>query len=1020
MENLTFADTHNMITFLSKSDASASFDQIVDFLNGRIIQYALMVNSTIYVLCIKQFWDTVSIKKANDVVKLRALIDGNAKRTTWNEFSCSMTFTVIFLATGRKFNFSKCIFDSMYTSPALTQKVFANMRRVGKGFSGVETPLFAIMIVQPPPPAVEDEADVERKEDDNATIKDASAIEPTVFDDEEVTMTMAQTLIKMKNEKTRLLDEKMAKRLHDEEVEQAAAKEQQENDDLEKAKVLQKQYVDKQKNIDWNVVVEHMQEKHLDNIRKYQSLKRKPISIAQARKNMIVYLKNMVGYKMEHFKGMTYDKVRPVFKREYNKVQTLFKPDKDVDKEPTKKRVAKETLLHESFKKLKAVKVVGSHSTQDIPTDDPKEMSEEDVKNMLEIIPISEFKVKALQVKYLLIDWEIHSKGSRTYWKIIRVGGITQAYQSFEDMLKDFDREDLDVLWRLVKEKFSSAVPTVDKEKALWVELKRLFEPDAYDVMHDMYMLIEKDYPLSSGVVTLMLSTRLQVEEDNEMARDLVMKIFMKANKPKSRSLDTSSKQNDTAAEETEGITLISISHIVGLDLSKLAIILNCLKKIHTKGTHSTICCQVSEGAVDPTLFTWKARNDLILVQIYVDDIIFTSTNTAMCNEFANLMTTKFKMSMMRQMSFFLGLQISQSPRGIFLNQSKYAYEIIKKYDLLTSDSIDTPMVEKSKLDEDLHGKPVDATLYRDMIRSLMYLTSSRPELIYAVCLCARYQAKPTEKQLNVVKRIFRYLKGTITWESDSRRIPVTNLLAGLPRSKKHFDLKIMSFITAQQAKLDLDFVPNEKKDSIQKHDTSYRFRMDKKKKFYLNLETFRDIFQICPRVHGQDFDEIPLMKLLCLSSKNLVIPRKSIQSPIGVTPPKKAQKFKKHASPKLTTVLVSPEEPTRKSKRVKRPTKNSTNAPTTCVVIRDTPVMSLSKKKEKTTIKKRKGIKLISEVALTEEAQYEEVHKKSLRDFHKTHPSGSGIVTKIAPSAAKIKPSVTMKELVLKQRFLM
>nr|GEW80451.1 hypothetical protein [Tanacetum cinerariifolium] len=109
-------------------------------------------------------------------------------------------------------------------------------------------------------------------------------------------------------------------------------------------------------------------------------------------------------------------------------------------------------------------------------------------------------------------------------------------------------------------------------------------------------------------------------------------------------------------------------------------------------------------GAVDPTLFTRKVRNDLLLVQIYVDDIIFASTNTAMCNEFANSMTTKFKMSMMGEMSFFLGLQNSQSPRGIFINQSKYASEIVKKYGMLSSDSVDTPLVEKSKLDEDLQG----------------------------------------------------------------------------------------------------------------------------------------------------------------------------------------------------------------------------------------------------------------------------------------------------------------------------
>nr|GEY53145.1 hypothetical protein [Tanacetum cinerariifolium] len=160
---------------------------------------------------------------------------------------------------------------------------------------------------------------IERKDDDNAAAKEVNAAEPTVFDDEEVTMTMAQTLIKMKAEKARILDE------------------------------------------------------------------------------------------------------------EYNKVQTFLNPDRD--KEPTKKRVAEETLIQESFKKLKAVEVL-----------------------------VSEFKVEALQVKYPLIDWEIYSVGSRSYWKIIRVGGITQAYQSFKDMLKDFNREDLDDLWRFVKKiQYSSA-----------------------------------------------------------------------------------------------------------------------------------------------------------------------------------------------------------------------------------------------------------------------------------------------------------------------------------------------------------------------------------------------------------------------------------------------------------------------------------------------------------------------------------------------------------------------------------
>nr|GEZ42834.1 hypothetical protein [Tanacetum cinerariifolium] len=361
--------------------------------------------------------------------------------------------------------------NTRYTSLAFTQKVFANMRRVGKGFSCVETHLFASKLVQPQPQAVEEIedqpttphessmpllttlletcatlsqkvaegkiaandadddvtlVDVEKdeevvtmdvesqgminQEDVDADNKGVSVAEPTVFDDEDVTITITQTLIKLKAEKAKLLDEQIAQKLHDEE------------------------------NIDWSAVADQVQEKHLDWIRKYQNLKKKLVSIAQAIKNIIIYLKNMVGYKMEFFRRMIYDKVRPIFEREHKKVQTLFKPDKDVEK-PKKKRVADETLLQESFKKLKAAEVSGSESTQETPFNDPKEMTEEDVQNMLEIIPVLEFKVEALQVKYPIIDWGIHTEGSRVYWKIIRVRGIIEAYQVFEDMLKGFDRE---------------------------------------------------------------------------------------------------------------------------------------------------------------------------------------------------------------------------------------------------------------------------------------------------------------------------------------------------------------------------------------------------------------------------------------------------------------------------------------------------------------------------------------------------------------------------------------------------
>nr|GEY17092.1 hypothetical protein [Tanacetum cinerariifolium] len=305
MAPLTFADTHTMVAYFSKSDASASFDQVVDFLKAQVIQYALMVISTIYVSCIKQFWTTASIKKPNDVVKLQALINGKkvvvTKDVIRQDLHLDDAVGVECLPNEDIFielALFKCKKDCV-ERVQLFHGICYHLPcyRVGKCFSRVETPLFASMMVQPQPQAVEGEDDVEvpaaptppspinahspppqdpieEKEikefrvkkvkegrkieaidankditlvdmdtqcdidaelqgriDDNVASKDVNAIEPTVFDDEEVTMTMAQTLIKMKAEKARLLDEQIAKRLHDEEVKQAAAREKQEKDD---------------------------------------------------------------------------------------------------------------------------------------------------------------------------------------------------------------------------------------------------------------------------------------------------------------------------------------------------------------------------------------------------------------------------------------------------------------------------------------------------------------------------------------------------------------------------------------------------------------------------------------------------------------------------------------------------------------------------------------------------------------------------------------------------------------------
>ncbi|XP_038989467.1 uncharacterized protein LOC120113034, partial [Phoenix dactylifera] len=166
-------------------------------------------------------------------------------------------------------------------------------------------------------------------------------------------------------------------------------------------------------------------------------------------------------------------------------------------------------------------------------------------------------------------------------------------------------------------------------------------------------------------------------------------------------------------------------------------------------------------GNVDKTLFIKRKGNDLLLVQIYVDDIIFGATNDSLCQEFAKLMQGEFEMSMMGELNFFLGLQIKQSEEGIFISQSKYVKEMLEKFKMKDAKEISTPMGSSCKLDKDEKGKSIDCKLYRGMIGSLLYLTTSRPDILFSVCMCARYQACPKESHLQAVKRIFRYLVGT-------------------------------------------------------------------------------------------------------------------------------------------------------------------------------------------------------------------------------------------------------------------
>nr|GEV48118.1 hypothetical protein [Tanacetum cinerariifolium] len=191
-----------------------------------------------------------------------------------------------------------------------------------------------------------------------------------------------------------------------------------------------------------------------------------------------------------------------------------------------------------------------------------EEVLEEKVKEMMQLVPIEEVYVEALQVKHPIIDWKVHTEGQRSYWKIIRLGGSSASYQFFVDMLKHLDREDLNQLWTLVKETLNIRPASSDKKMEIWVELKRLFELDVEDylwthtqnLMHapvewklydtcgvhhvstkdqDIFMLIEKDYPLRKGLGFIMISYKLQVENYSQMANDLILKIYKIANCPR-------------------------------------------------------------------------------------------------------------------------------------------------------------------------------------------------------------------------------------------------------------------------------------------------------------------------------------------------------------------------------------------------------------------------------------------------------------------------------------------------------
>nr|GEW86022.1 xylulose kinase-1 [Tanacetum cinerariifolium] len=601
---LTFAGTYNMVAYLNKSDASKGFNQIIDFLNGSYIEYALTVNPTVYVSCIKQFWNTVAVKQSNDVTRLQALVDKKKVVVTEAAIRDALRlddaegvdclpnegFLLNWLAWNQLGDLST--HSTRYTSPALTQKVFVNIRRVGKGCSRVETPLFKGMLItaepeeqgdadeemhvppllqsipspapltpppqqpqdipptsqaQSPPPQPQSPTPAQPKGADfpmsllQEALDACAALTRRVEHLEHDKVAQDLEIIKLKTRVKKLERANKVKALklrrlrkvgtsqrvdtsndtiiEDEEVEvvttaklitevvaavsetvSAAAvvptvtvapvksKEKGKGIMVEEPKPMKKKkqveldeayarklHEELNQDINWEVAIDHVKQKAKENpyVQRYQVMKKRPQTKAQARRNMMMYLKNTSGFRLDYFKGMSYDDIRPIFEAKFNaNMEFLLKSKEQIEEEANR--------ALESINETPAQKVAKRRRMNE----EVKDI--EEIKQHLEIVPDEDDDVYTeatpLARKVPVIDYQIIHFNNKPHYKIICADGTHQLYVSIISLLKNFDREDLESLCSIVKERFSTSKPNNFFDDYLLITLRAMFErPDGQD-----------------------------------------------------------------------------------------------------------------------------------------------------------------------------------------------------------------------------------------------------------------------------------------------------------------------------------------------------------------------------------------------------------------------------------------------------------------------------------------------------------------------------------------------------------
>nr|GEW72248.1 hypothetical protein [Tanacetum cinerariifolium] len=464
---LTFVDTLNMIGYLTKSDASEGFKQIIDFLNASAIQYALTVNPNIYVSCITKFWSSVLVKKLIDVTKLQALID--KKKVIITEDTVREALHLddaksidclpneeIFTELARMGLVRNVDSSSkFYMYPQFLQLMIR--AQVGKGFFGVETPLYEGMLV---PQQADADVVTDDVVDDDVPAADAEPTPPSppptttpppppqeVPSTSQFAPTPPPSLIAPSKVEA-LEQNKVAQALKIIKLKQRVKKLEMKN----KGGIIVDIDADK------DVTLEEVYAKDTE------ALKRKPRTEAQARKNMMIYLKNMARFKLDYFKGMSYDAIRPIFEKYFNSnVAFLEKTKEQLEEEESiaLKRTS-ESLKEKAAKKQKLDQEV------------------EELKKHLQIVPNDNDDVYTeatpLALKVPAVDYKIYLENNKPYYKIKRADGSHQLFLSFLSLLRNFDTEDLEVLWQIVKERFTSSKPKNFSDDFLLTILTYMFE----------------------------------------------------------------------------------------------------------------------------------------------------------------------------------------------------------------------------------------------------------------------------------------------------------------------------------------------------------------------------------------------------------------------------------------------------------------------------------------------------------------------------------------------------------------